>query len=142
MSRTPWIRRQIRRLPPLTIVAGGSAARRKSVTAALLAARIGLPLYRVDLAAVAGKYIGETEKNLERIPGQAAGRGTVLLIEGADALFRRRTGTDDAKDRYANAPTDTLLRRIEAYPGIVILTTNVPPRNPVGGARRVRLVRL
>jgi SpoVK/Ycf46/Vps4 family AAA+-type ATPase len=126
----------------MTIVTGGTTAQRKSVTAVLLAARSGLPLFRVDLAAVAGKYIGETEKNLGRVLGQAESRGAVLLVEEADALFRRRSGRGDAGARTANAPTGALLQRIEAYPGIVILTTNAPPRNPVGRARRVRLVRL
>jgi SpoVK/Ycf46/Vps4 family AAA+-type ATPase len=71
------------------------------------------------------KYIGETEKNLERI-FHAADRGdAVLLFDEADALFGKRSETRDAHDRYANVEIAYLLQRLETYDGVAVLTTNL-----------------
>lgn len=84
-----------------------------------------MELYRIDLAAVVSKYIGETEKNLERI-FRAADRGdAVLLFDEADALFGKRSEVRDAHDRYANVEIAYLLQRLEAYDGLAVLTTNL-----------------
>ena len=138
--------RRIRRpaplsFPTMTMITGGTAAERKSL-AEVLAARYDRPVYRVDLAAVVNKYIGETEKNLPGVMERAESVGAVLLIDEADALFGRRTDVKDASDRYANTQTAYLLQRIEAYPGLVILTSNLsqPPRTAT--RRRFRLLRV
>ncbi len=81
-------------------------------------------VYRIDLSQVISKYIGETEKNLEKIFLQAENKDWILLFDEADALFGKRSQTKTANDRYANQEVSYLLQRIEQYNGLVILTTN------------------
>ena len=90
----------------------------------MLGAELGLDLFRVDLATIVSKYIGETEKNLERIFTAADGSNAILFFDEADALFGKRSEVSDAHDRYANIEVAYLLQRMEAYPGAVILATN------------------
>ena len=102
----------------------GDSGTGKTMSAEVVAAHLGLELYVVDLATVVDKYIGETEKNLERIFSQAAGVNAVLLFDEADALFGKRSEVHDARDRYANLEVAYLLQRMESFDGIAILTTN------------------
>ena len=102
--------------------------------------RLGLPLYRVDLAAVTSKYIGETEKNLSQLLARAEQAEIVLLFDEADSMFGKRTEVKDANDRFANAQTNYLLQRIETYDGITILTSNSRMRFDPAFARRLDLV--
>ena len=103
----------------------GPSGTGKTLAASWLATRLGLSLYRVDLAAVVSKYIGETEKNLAKILDSAEEQNVILLFDEADSLFGKRTEVKDAHDRYANLDTSYLLQRIEAYPGLVILISNL-----------------
>lgn len=96
----------------------------KTLAASYLASRLFLPLYRVDLAALTSKYVGETEKNLSKVFSKAENKDWILFFDEADALFGKRTGVSDAHDRYANQETDYLLQRIEDYEGLVILASN------------------
>jgi SpoVK/Ycf46/Vps4 family AAA+-type ATPase len=105
-----------------------------------LATRLGLPLYRVDLASVTSKYIGETEKNLARLMARAEHAEIVLLFDEADSLFARRTDVREANDRFANAQTNYLLQRIESFDGIAILTANSRARFDSAFARRLDAV--
>ena len=102
----------------------GARGTGKTLAAEVVARALGLDLYRVDLSALVSKFIGETEKNLDRIFAAAEKTGGVLYFDEADALFGRRTDVKDSRDRHANAATDYLLAKIEAYDGIVILATN------------------
>lgn len=97
----------------------------KSRAAIELAAELGKPLIRVDLSVVVSKYIGETEKNLDRLFCDAASQDAVLFFDEADALFAKRTEVRDAHDRFANIEVAYLLSRLEAFDGVVILTTNL-----------------
>ena len=115
---------QCRYRPGVRALFSGSPGTGKSLAAAWLASRLRLPLFRVDLATVVSKYIGETEKNLARLFDQAESSEVVLLFDEADALFSRRTGVNDANDRFANAQTNYLLERMESFGGIAVLTTN------------------
>lgn len=96
----------------------------KTLTATLLGGRVGMDVYRIDLSTIVSKYIGETEKNLERIFRRAEHMNCVLFFDEADALFGKRTSISDAHDRYANQEVSYLLQRIEDFPGLVILATN------------------
>jgi SpoVK/Ycf46/Vps4 family AAA+-type ATPase len=96
-----------------------------------------LPLYRVDLASVTSKYIGETEKNLAQLFARAEDAEVVLLFDEADALFGSRTDVRDANDRFANAQTNYLLQRIESFDGLAILTSNTKNRLDPAFARRL-----
>lgn len=106
------------------LLAGGSGTG-KTLAAEVIAAELGLNLYRIDLATVVSKYIGETEKNLDRIFRLAERSNAVLLFDEADALFGKRSIVRDAHDRYANVEIAYLLQRLESYSGVSILTTNL-----------------
>ncbi|WP_321415751.1 AAA family ATPase [uncultured Desulfobacter sp.] len=103
----------------------GASGTGKTLAAGILAAELGMDLYRVDLAAVINKYIGETEKNLHRVLSRAEALDVVLLLDEGDALLGHRTEVKSANDRYANLETNYLLQRLENYQGIVAITTNL-----------------
>ena len=103
----------------------GPSGTGKTLAAEVVAGELGLDLYKVDLSAVVSKYIGETEKNLERIFGAAAAGDLVLFFDEADALFGKRSEVSDAHDRYANIEVAYLLQRLETYDGLVVLATNL-----------------
>src|SRR5207244_11184578 len=96
-----------------------------TMSAEVVAAELGLDLYVVDLASVVDKYVGQTEKNLERIFTEAAGVNGVLLFDEADAIFGKRSEVRDAHDRYANMESAFLLQRMETFDGLAILATNL-----------------
>jgi hypothetical protein len=96
----------------------------KTLTATLLGQRVGRDVYRVALASVVSKYIGETEKNLERIFDRAENMDCILFFDEADSLFGKRTNVSDAHDRYANQEVSYLLQRIEDFSGVAILASN------------------
>lgn len=118
----------------------GPSGTGKTMSAEVLAAETGRDVYRIDLASVVSKYIGETEKNLDRVLETAAAKDVVLLFDEADALFGQRTDVRDAHDRYANADTNYLLQRIEQYPGLVILISNHKSDLDEALLRRARFV--
>ena len=112
----------------------------KTMAAQVIAANLDLDLFRIDLATVVSKYIGETAKNLRRIFARAARMNAVLLFDEADALFSKRTNVRDSHDRYANADTNYLLQLIEEYTGIALLATNKKNNIDPAFTRRVRYV--
>nr|WP_145547127.1 ATP-binding protein [Variovorax boronicumulans] len=115
----------------------GASGTGKTLSAGWIATQLSLPLYRVDLAAVTSKYIGETEKNLAELFARAEHDEVVLLFDEADALFGKRTEVKDANDRFANQQTNYLLQRIESYDGIVLLTSNSRARFDSAFTRRL-----
>jgi len=112
----------------------------KTLTASLLGRSTGRDVYCVDLAAVVSKYIGETEKNLERVFKKAAHKDWILFFDEADALFGKRTAVSDAHDRYANQEVSYLLQRVEDYPGVVILASNLKTNLDAAFTRRFQSV--
>lgn len=102
----------------------GRSGTGKSLTATLLGKTFFKPLYRVDLSMVVSKYVGETEKNLEKIFNMAESRGWILFFDEAEALFGKRSSGGTANDRYANQEVAYLLQRIEDFDGILILASN------------------
>jgi SpoVK/Ycf46/Vps4 family AAA+-type ATPase len=94
------------------------------MAAQVLGHGLGLELFRIDLATVVSKYIGETEKNLDRIFTAAQGSNAILFFDEADALFGKRSEVNDSHDRYANIEVAYLLQKMESYPGAVVLATN------------------
>jgi hypothetical protein len=115
----------------------GPSGTGKTLAAGWLATRLGLPLYRVDLASITSKYIGETEKNLAQLFARAEHAEVVLLFDEADSLFGKRTDVKEANDRFANAQTNYLLSRIESYEGLAILTSNSRARFDSAFTRRL-----
>ena len=108
----------------------------KTMTASLLGKSSTLEVYRIDLSKIVSKYIGETEKNLANIFDQAENKNWILFFDEADAIFGKRTSTNDSKDRYANQEISYLLQRIEDFPGVLILATNLKTNMDEAFARR------
>jgi hypothetical protein len=118
----------------------GASGTGKTMAAEVLANELRLDLYRIDLAGVVSKYIGETEKNLRRVFDAAEEGVAVLLFDEADALFGKRSEVKDSHDRYANIEVSYLLQRMEAYRGLAILTTNLKSALDPAFLRRLRFV--
>jgi hypothetical protein len=112
----------------------------KTMAAQIIAADLGLDVFRVDLATVVSKYIGETERNLDRIFAAAGGSNAILFFDEADALFGKRSEVRDAHDRYANIEVAYLLQRMEGYAGAVVLATNLRQNIDAAFARRIDVV--
>lgn len=96
----------------------------KTLTASIIGNELNTPVYQIDSSLVVSKYIGETEKNLERVFSRLEGKNCILFFDEADSLFGKRTEVMDARDRYANQGVSYLLQRIETFDGLVILATN------------------
>ncbi len=97
----------------------------KTLTTTLIGKRANKEVYRIDLSMVVSKYIGETEKNLAKIFDTAQRKEWILFFDEADSLFGKRTEASSSNDRYANQQTGYLLQRIEDFPGVVILASNL-----------------
>jgi hypothetical protein len=108
----------------------------KTMTASLLGKSTGRDVFKIDLALVVSKFIGETEKNLARVFDQAQAKGWILFFDEADALFGKRSESRDAHDRYANQEVAFLLQRIETFDGITILASNFKDNIDNAFARR------
>ncbi len=112
----------------------------KTLTAQVIAGELGLDIYRVDLSTIVSKYIGETEKNLERIFTEAQSSNVILFFDEADSLFGRRSEVGSSHDRYANIEVGYLLQRIETYDGIVLMATNLGANLDEAFARRIHFI--
>jgi SpoVK/Ycf46/Vps4 family AAA+-type ATPase len=108
----------------------------KTLTATLIGQVAQADVYRIDLSMVVSKFIGETEKNLAHVFDQAQARRWILFFDEADALFGKRTATANSNDRHANQEVSYLLQRVEDFPGIVILATNLKGNIDEAFARR------
>ncbi|MGF1603221.1 MAG: ATP-binding protein [Thermosynechococcaceae cyanobacterium] len=118
----------------------GPSGTGKTLAAGVLANELQLDLYKIELSSVVSKYIGETEKNLQRIFDAAESGGAILLFDEADSIFGKRSEVKDSKDRYANLEVSYLLQRMESYPGLAILTTNLQSSLDPAFLRRLRFV--
>ena len=124
----------------ITALFSGSPGTGKTLAAHVVAAELGLDIVRVDLSAIVDKYIGETQKNLERVFHQAESLNVVLFFDEADALFGRRSEVKDAHDRYANQEVAYLLQRMEQFDGITILATNLRGNLDPAFSRRLSFI--
>ncbi|MGW2860638.1 ATP-binding protein [Streptomyces sp. NPDC001205] len=118
----------------------GDSGTGKTLAAEVVAGELGLDLYVVDLSSVVDKYVGETEKNLEKIFVEADRTDSVLLFDEADAVFGKRSEVKSSHDRYANLESAYLLQRLEAFDGIAVLTTNLRANIDEAFTRRLDLV--
>jgi AAA+ superfamily predicted ATPase len=118
----------------------GPSGTGKTMAALIIAGALGVDVLQVDLSKTISKYIGETEKNLDRIFDAAEGAGSVLLFDEADAIFGKRTEIKDAHDRHANVEVAYLLQRMEAFRGLAVLTTNFKQNIDDAFVRRLRFV--
>ncbi len=139
-----WQNVKVARLFPrgkgLVALFSGPPGTGKTMAAQIVAAELGLDLFRIDLASVVSKYVGETSQNLAKIIRRAAAMDIVLLFDEADALFSKRTEVKDAHDRFANTDTNYLLQAIENFPGIAVLATNKKGNLDPAFIRRLRFL--
>lgn len=116
----------------------GASGTGKTTSAAIIAEReLSVDLYTIDLSAVTSKYIGETEKNLDRIFRAARESSAILFFDEADALFGKRSEVKDAQDRYSNIEVAYLLQKIDQHDGTVLLATNLANNLDQGFSRRM-----
>ncbi|KGI67124.1 ATP-binding protein [Mycolicibacterium rufum] len=132
--------RRINRGLGVSVLFAGPSGTGKTMAAEVLASRLKLDLYRIDLSAVVSKYIGETEKNLRKLFDAGESGGAILLFDEADSIFGKRSQVKDAHDRYANIEINYLLQRMEAYHGLAILATNMRGALDPAFLRRLRFV--
>ncbi len=123
-----------------TALFAGPSGTGKTMAAQVLARSLGLDLYRVDLAGIMSKYIGETEKHLREVFEACERAPVMLFFDEADALFGRRTQVSDAHDRYANIEIDYLLQRMEQFDGVAVLATNRKGDLDTAFVRRLRFI--
>jgi SpoVK/Ycf46/Vps4 family AAA+-type ATPase len=109
----------------VTVLFAGPSGVGKTMAAEVIARDLQIDLYKIDLSGVVSKYIGETEKNLERIFTAAGNANAILFFDEADALFGKRSEVRDSHDRYANIEISYLLQKMEMYDGIAILASNL-----------------
>jgi AAA+ superfamily predicted ATPase len=112
----------------------------KTLTATLIGKSAGRDVYKIDLSMVISKYIGETEKNLSKIFDTAQHKDWILFFDEADALFGKRTAANSSNDRHANQQVAYLLQRIEDFPGVVILATNLRSNMDEAFSRRFQSI--
>jgi hypothetical protein len=118
----------------------GGSGTGKTMAAEVLASEQQIDLYRIDLAALVSKWVGETEKNLSRIFADAERANCMLFFDEADAIFGRRGEVKEARDRWANLEVNFLLQRIEEYSGVVVLATNLRQNIDDAFLRRIHVV--
>ncbi|WP_424094759.1 ATP-binding protein [Moorena producens] len=124
----------------LNVMFSGPPGTGKTMAAEIIAHELELDLYKIDLSQVVSKYIGETEKNLNRIFTAAANANAILLFDEADSLFGKRSEISSAHDRYANIEVGYLLQKMEEYEGVAILTTNLRTNMDDAFVRRLRFI--
>lgn len=124
----------------ITVLFSGPPGTGKTMAAEVIANALQMDLYRIDLAGVVSKYIGETEKNLSRIFREAEYSDAILFFDEADALFGKRSEVKDAHDRYANIEINYLLQQIENFEGVVVLATNMRQHLDEAFLRRMQIV--
>lgn len=124
----------------LNALFAGSSGTGKTMAADVMAGELGLDLYKIDLSTIVSKYIGETEKNLDRIFREAQDSNAIIFFDEADALFGKRSEVKDSHDRYANIETSYLLQKMEEFQGIVVLATNFRKNMDDAFVRRMHFV--
>jgi SpoVK/Ycf46/Vps4 family AAA+-type ATPase len=124
----------------VSVLFAGPSGTGKTMAAEVIAGDLGLDLYRIDLSTIVSKYIGETERNLERVFTAAESANVILFFDEADAVFGRRSEVRDSHDRYANLEVAYLLQRMEQYDGLAILATNLRENLDEAFVRRLEFV--
>lgn len=124
----------------ISMIFAGPPGTGKTMAAQVIAKRLGMELYKVELASVVSKFIGETEKNLEEIFEQARKSQVILFFDEADVLFGKRTEVRDSNDKYSNMEAAFLLQKMEEYQGVVILATNLLQNMDEAFKRRMKFV--
>ncbi|WP_053404961.1 ATP-binding protein [Persicobacter sp. CCB-QB2] len=123
LHQHPELRKKIK--PGYRVLFYGPSGTGKTLTASLIGKTFQLPVYRIDLSMVVSKWVGETEKNLKQLFDTAENKNWILFFDEADSIFGKRTQTNSSNDKYANQEVSYLLQRIEDFPGLIILASNL-----------------
>jgi hypothetical protein len=126
--------------PGVRALLTGPSGTGKTLAARTLAGVLGVDLYRIDLSRVVNKYLGETEKNLDRLLSRAEEADAALLLDEGDALMTKRTDVQTSNDRYANLETNFLLQRLESFGGLLVVTSNAGERIDDAFRRRMDVI--
>jgi len=129
--------RKLTRGKGLNVLFSGPSGTGKTMAAEIMGNELGIDLYKIDLSVIVSKYIGETEKNLDRIFREGTTANAIIFFDEADSLFGKRSEVRDAHDRYANIEISYLLQKIEDYDGVIILATNLRKNMDDAFARRM-----
>ena len=140
LAREMRIDQTVTRGKGLIALFAGASGTGKTLSAELLASQQGIDLYKVDLSAVVSKWVGDTEKNLERVFAEAEDSNALLFFDECDSLFGQRGRISDARDRWANLQVNYLLQRVEDYSGVVVMATNLRKNIDEAFARRIEVV--
>jgi len=124
----------------MNILFSGTSGTGKTLAAGILARDLGLEIYKVDLSSIVSKYIGETEKNINKIFEEAREINAILFFDEADAIFGKRSEVKDSHDRYANIEVSYLLQKMEEHEGIVIMATNLSNNIDEAFVRRMHFI--
>ena len=124
----------------LSALFAGESGTGKTMAADIMAGVLGQDLYKIDLSMLVSKYIGETEKNLNKVFTEAETSNAILFFEEADAIFGKRSEVKDSHDRYANIEISYLLQRMETYDGVVILASNLRGNLDEAFTRRLHFI--
>lgn len=124
----------------LLVLFAGPSGTGKTLAAEAIASEHGVDLYKVDASAVVSKWVGETEKNLSQVFADAEGSDALLFFDECDSLFGQRGDISDAQDRWANLQINYLLQRVEDYPGVIIMATNLRSNIDEAFLRRIRAI--
>jgi AAA+ superfamily predicted ATPase len=109
----------------LNVLFSGPSGTGKTMAAEIIGNELGIDIYQIDLSTIVSKYIGETEKNLERVFREGTSANAIIFFDEADSLFGKRSEVRDSHDRYANIEVSYLLQEIDDYDGVIILATNL-----------------
>jgi AAA+ superfamily predicted ATPase len=135
---TDWgFGRKLIRGKGLNALFAGPSGTGKTMAAEIMSNELGIDLYKIDLSVIISKYIGETEKNLDRIFREGKTANAIIFFDEADALFGKRSEVRDSHDRYANIEISYLLQKMEDYDGVIILATNLRKNMDEAFARRM-----
>lgn len=132
--------KKICRNPGIKALFYGESGTGKTMAAEVLGSELNTDIIKIDLSRIISKYIGETEKNLDRIFTESANTSSILFFDEADAIFGKRSEVKDAHDRYANIETAYLLQKMEDYDGLVILATNLKQNIDKAFIRRFQFI--
>lgn len=109
----------------VVVLFSGDPGTGKTLCAEIMARELEQELYQISIPQVMSKYIGETEKNIQKIFDSAKANHAMLLFDEADSLFTSRVKVESSVDKFSNMETNLLLQEIERFDGVVILTTNL-----------------